>query len=256
MFILAPRRPLPPAMRPGRSAARRLAVASCAAALALVTGCASLNTVDSEVTSFGEWPAGRAPGTYAFDRLPSQAARLDRQARLEQGAAAALAQAGFQPAPEGAPPDVTVQIGARVDITEIAPWADPLWWHGPVGPFYPYPSVGPVPRPWWVRGAWVGPGTWWGPGGFDHDTRYSRQVALLLRDRATGKPLYEAHAETNGSSVGSERLVAAMFAATLAEFPRTNATPHSVVTMLPPAPFAVPASAPVAPATPASSPSP
>jgi hypothetical protein len=249
------RRPNPKPLYRARSVVRGLVAASCMAALALVAGCASLNSVDNEVTSFGEWPAGRAPGTYAFDRLPSQAARPDRQARLEQIAALALAQAGFRPATQGALPDLTVQIGARVDVTEIVPWADPLWWHGGFGGYYAYPAIGPGPRPWWVRGAWVGPGPWWGPGPYDRDTRYSRQVALLLRDRASGQPLYEAHAETNGSSAGSERLIAAMFAATLAEFPRAEGRPHSVVTMLPPPP-APPASAPAAPEAPASSPPP
>lgn len=237
------------------SRARAGLAAAGLATLALLGGCASFNAVDSEVSAYGDWPAGRAPGTYVFDRLPSQSARPDRQFRLEQAAAAALAQAGFRPAEGGQPADVTVQVGARIDVTEISPWADPLWWHGPVGPYY-RPWWGPGPRPWWGPGPWVGPGPWWGPGmgPMDYDTRYSRQVALLIRDRATGKPLYEAHAETTGSSAGSDRLVAAMFLGAMAEFPRAEGQPHTVRTMLPP--VAPPANAVPALPAPASSPAP
>ena len=39
-----------------------------------LAGCASLNVLDAEVSSFSRWPAGRAPATYAFERLPSQQA--------------------------------------------------------------------------------------------------------------------------------------------------------------------------------------
>ena len=39
---------------------------------AALAGCAGLNTVSGEVSSFGGWPAGRAPGSYSFERLPSQ----------------------------------------------------------------------------------------------------------------------------------------------------------------------------------------
>jgi hypothetical protein len=39
---------------------------------AALTGCAGLNTISGEVSSFGGWPAGRALGSYGFERLPSQ----------------------------------------------------------------------------------------------------------------------------------------------------------------------------------------
>ncbi len=66
------------------------AAAAMAAAVSLTAGCASLNSVTSEVSSFGEWPAGRAPGTYAFERLPSQQARQAETELLENAARPAL----------------------------------------------------------------------------------------------------------------------------------------------------------------------
>ena len=183
------------------------------AAAALVGGCAALNTVTSEVATYGDWPAGRAPGRYAFERLPSQQAHAARQAELEAAAARALGKAGFSAAPNAAQADVMVQIGARISRSEVSPWDDPLWWR-------------------WGGGYWRSPA--WRPsrgGGFYanfhadwYSARYERNVALLLRDRASGTPLYEAHAQTDGSSAGDSALLAAMFEAALKDFPASGAT--------------------------------
>lgn len=180
--------------------------------LALLGGCASLNTVTSDVATYGAWPADRKPGRYAFERLPSQQANAARQAELEAAAARALAAAGFTAAPDAAQADVIVQIGARISRTELAPWDDPLWWR-------------------WGGGYWRGPG--WHPRGHASYyaslhagwySRYERNVALLLRDRASGTPLYEAHAQTDGSTRGDSALLAAMFEAALKDFPATGAS--------------------------------
>ena len=63
-----------------------------------------LSSVSSEVSSHGDWPAGRAPGTYAFDRLPSQQALAAAGRACEAARARALLKAGFQPAAEGQAP--------------------------------------------------------------------------------------------------------------------------------------------------------
>ena len=70
-------------------------------------------------------------------------------------------------------------------------------------------------------------------------------MALLIRDTATGKALYETRASNDGYSSGGDRLLAAMFDASLKDFPRTNDKPHDVRIELQRAPAAAPA-APVA----------
>ena len=60
----------------------RLAAVACIAGAALLAGCASFHTVSSSVASYGSWPANMTPGTYTFDRLPSQQANLARQQSL------------------------------------------------------------------------------------------------------------------------------------------------------------------------------
>lgn len=179
---------------------------------ATLGGCAALNQVSSEVSTFGDWPAGRAPGTFAFDRLPSQQARADRQQRLEDAARPALERAGFRAAAPGSEPELLVQLGARVSRAERAPWDDPLWWHGGFG--------------YWRHAGWRGP-LWAGPGwrgygvtgGYYDSPRYDREVALLIRERSSGKPLYEAHASNEGYSRSGDGLIAPMFTAALTGFP-------------------------------------
>ena len=190
---------------------RSLLSAAALAAIAGLSGCAAMNTVTSEVATYGDWPAGRAPGRYAFERLPSQNARAERQAELEGAAAQALDAAGFKLAASAAEADVIVQIGARISRTELSPWDDPLWWRWGGG--------------YWRSPAWRSPSRMSYYANFNAGwyTRYERSVALLLRDRASGTPLYEAHAQTDGSTAGDSALLAAMFAAALKDFPASAA---------------------------------
>jgi len=189
------------------------------AGAALVTGCASMTTLQAQIASYGEWPSGRSPGTYAFDRLPSQQAQPESQQMLEDAAHRALSAAGFTAAPTGAAPDVLVQIGARVTRYDAGPWADP-WWGA--GGWYGYGYAG------WHRRPWVGPYAYpYWSGSYGYWTYYDRQVALMLRDGASGAPLYEARARSDAYSNDSETLTA-MFRAALADFPKSGSVPHSV----------------------------
>jgi hypothetical protein len=218
---------------------QRLLSAATLAGAALLAGCASLHTVDTSVATFGAWPADVAPGTYAFDRLPSQQANLQRQQSLENAAAQALAVAGFRPAAEGAKPAVVVQIGARTERFEQAPWDDPFWWGGGPRRFGGWAGWGPY-GPWGPYGMRRGI---WAPFPPQPDV-YLHEVALLIRDANTGKALYETRASTDGYSSGGDRLLAAMFDASMKDFPRTNDKAHNVRVELPLVPSAMPSAPP------------
>ena len=194
------------------------AVLAAGAAAATLAGCAGVPTLSSEVATYGEWPQGQAPGTYAFERLPSQQARPQQQDTLEAAARPALEAAGFKPAAAGSEPQVLVQLGARVTVADRSPWEDPLWWPGSFG--------------YWRSGPWPGPS--WRLGLRVEAPRFDREVAVLLRDRVTGRPLYEARASNDGYSMGSAALLAAMFAAALKDFPVTGLNPRTVVVPLAP----------------------
>ena len=201
--------------------------ASSALALAsLLTACASTSTLQAEIASYGQWPAARTPGTYAFDRLPSQESQLEAQQRLEDAAHQALLAAGFTAVPAGAAPDVLVQLGVRVTRYETAPWNDPWWWRGGhwgtgFGRFPGRPFAGPYPY-------------WYGYGySYSYYSYYDRQVAVMLRDGASGAPLYEARASSDAYS-NSTQTLSAMFKAAMADFPKSGSVPHSISVPLQP----------------------
>ena len=213
-------------------------IAAALAAMALA-GCASLDNVETDVSSFSRWPTARSPSTYAFERLPSQQANPQQAQVLEDSARPAVEAAGFAPAAEGSTPDVTVQIGVRVTAYEVAPWDDPFWYGPRYGWYGPYGYWG---RPWGPRwGPYWGPSPYWGPYwryGYPYPTTtIEREVAVLIRDKKSGEPLYEGHATSGGNWAGASIVVPAMFVAAMRDFPAGSATnPHRVVIAPPPAP--------------------
>jgi hypothetical protein len=64
--------------------------------------------------------------------------------------------------------------------------------------------------------------------------RYEREVALLIRDRASGKPLFEARASSEGFQGQTTSLLLPLFAATLVDFPRLGVNPRRVSVPLTP----------------------
>ncbi len=194
-------------------------------AAAVLTGCAAMNRFDSEVAGYSHWPADRRPASYAFERLPSQQARPEQQMMLENAARPAIEAAGFTAATDLKSADVTVQVGARIVQTDRSPFDDPLWW----GPGFHRPF------PYYARGGRVffGPGWRYAPGStFDYG--YEREVALLIRDRRSGEPLYEARATSDGLTPMVATALPVMFRAALRDFPNASAKPHTVSVQLGP----------------------
>lgn len=189
---------------------------------ALLTGCAAMNSLDTEVATYSRWPADRKPSTYAFERLPSQQSHPEQQQRLEDAARPAIEGAGFAPAADPKTADVTVQVGARITMTDRSPFDDPFWW----GPGFRRPF--PYARPGRV---------FWGPswryyGGSALDYAYEREVALLIRDRRSGEPLYEASASSDGLTPMVETALPAMFRAVMKDFPNPGVNPRRVTVEL------------------------
>ena len=231
MNTAARRQPLrtPPAPRwfcP--SGLRRVGVALVVGVAAGLSGCGSMKTLSAEVSSYGEWPADRTTVRYAFERLPSQQAQGDFQARVEAAAAPALAGKGFSPVAMDQA-DVLVQVAAQARVIENDPW---------------------VRRDGWLFGGvfGVGGGVWGRNGGVgigvNFDTpRTQMQVDLLIRDRRSSQTLYETHAVHVRPGGVVDSLMAPMFDAALKDFP-TQAVSPRIVTVDIPAPPASKASAP------------
>jgi hypothetical protein len=196
---------------------RTLTLAAALAAVQALSGCAAIYTLNSDVSSYGQWPVQLKPGAYVFERLPSQQAQPEQQQLLEDAARPALEAAGFRAAANDADAEFAVQLGARVDASERSPFDDPFWWHGGLR----YGGFG--------HRAFFGVG--WGP--FGSTPNYQREVGLLIRDRKTGQPLYEARASNDGPSAGINSLLSAMFEAALKDFPNSGPNPRRVSTQIP-----------------------
>ena len=186
-------------------------------AAALLGGCATVRTLSTEVSSFGEWPADRAAGTYVFGRLPSQQAQPETSQILESAARGALEKAGFKPVEAGKEPSVLVQVGARDARQMVSPWDDQLWWRGGFG--------------YWRYGPWMSPR--WGLNMRYDAPRYEQQVAVLVRDRASGKPLYETRAAVESNLRADDAVFGALFEAALMDFPHQGMNPRQVVVQIP-----------------------
>jgi len=193
------------------------------ATLAL-TGCAGMRQLSNEVSTYSLWPAGRQPSTYAFERLPSQQAHVQQMQLLEDAAHRAMETAGFKLATDPAAADVSVTLGARVTATDISPFDDPFWWRGGL---WSHRFYG---RPYYHRGLGFGPHFGWPY--YHHTPTYEREVAMLIRDRKTGQPLYEARVVNDGYSPSINSLLGAMFEAGLKDFPQGGANPRRVVTQI------------------------
>jgi hypothetical protein len=219
-----------------RGAGRRSRTGARAAAglagLLLAAGCA-VTRIDANVNTTGQWPPGREPGRYAFQRLPSQQADREAQARTEAEAKPAVEAAGFVPAASGAAPDVWVQVAARA-IQVPTPVFDP--WIGAPGPWGP----GNVWVGGWRGAGWGGWG--WG-GGWAYGVAYTtvNEASVLIVDARTGASLYESRALTD-APVADAVARQALFAAALRDFPYPAVSPRRVTIDL--APAAAAASAP------------
>ncbi len=215
---------------------RRLMLSLAAvSALSLFAGCASMRSLDSDVSTYSQWPAGRKPMTYVFERLPSQQSEPQQQQVLEDSARQAIEAAGFVPAKDVQTADVSIQIGARITATDRSPFDDPFWFGGFRSSFY---------GGYGFRGRYGYSGFGYGafPYGYGYGfgryewPYYQREVGLLIRDKQSGQPLYEASANNNGTSSSAPLLLPAMFAAALKDFPNGGSKPHRVNIPLSPTP--------------------
>ncbi|MBH1988174.1 MAG: DUF4136 domain-containing protein [Burkholderiales bacterium] len=198
--------------------------------LGLLGGCAATSVI-SQVTSFGPWPEGRQPGTYTFERLPSQQLRADDQLKLEGAAQPALQARGFRlvDSPERA--ELRVQLDASVRT-------EPRYRHEPGGaPYFVHPVHG-APYHWRP-----GLGGWWGTAGSGLSLSLALEppwvtleVRLIIRDQRDGRVLYETHAAHDRVGAVDEAALPYIFEAALDGFP-VPPTGRRVVTVPLPQPL-------------------
>lgn len=200
-------------------------------AISLLTGCASVYRVDSQVQSFARWsdaaaPASapvnavpQAPQLYRFERLPSQAAEnvARSQADLEALARTALAKRGWTSAEPGVSARWSVQVGGGTLKLPRAPWEEPWDGFGYGGRFGGFGGLGFPGRSYVVTGSGQ---VIWAPVFMRMDLPYyERKVSLLIRNAGNGQVVYETHAAHDGRWNSSPELWGAMLDAALQDFP-------------------------------------
>ncbi|MBX3611155.1 MAG: hypothetical protein KF871_14790 [Hydrogenophaga sp.] len=187
----------------------------------LLGGCASVIKVDNQVQSFARWqaasPANAAPAVpappqvFRFERLPSQQ-NLGQQDELEKLTEAALGRKGWSRAADGVSAPWLVQVNASTVRLPRAPWEDPYDAWGPFG--YPYALPG---RDYVVTG--TGQVMFFPAFPRFETPYYQRAVALLVREAASGRVVYETRAAHDGRWNSTPSLWTAMLDAALNGFP-------------------------------------
>ncbi|MCB8748180.1 DUF4136 domain-containing protein [Rhodoferax sp. U2-2l] len=170
----------------------------------LLTGCTGMRLVDSQVNSFApsSVPAG---SRYRFERLPSQQANPEAQARLEAMAEQALAKVGLRRDDPVA--RYSVQVSAIQRAQYIALDRPALGWN--LGWMFGHGGVS-------VGGGGLFPG-------LDARTNYWREVGLIIRERATLAVVFESRATHDGPWSDSDAVLPAMLDAALQGFPNPPA---------------------------------
>jgi hypothetical protein len=176
-----------------------------ATSLWLMTGCAGVRLVDTDVTAFPKWTAAPpGPGTaYRFERLPSQQNPAAQQDTVEAQARTALAKVGLELNPTGA--RYSVQVVTNTQIIERG-----------------YPGY---------DGIFGGPGVFLGGGNrgvgfglsfpmrFPEPTYFKRELTILLRELSTQQVVFESRALHDGVWSDSPAVFPAMMDAALRGFP-------------------------------------
>lgn len=176
-----------------------------ATSLWLMTGCASVRLVDTDVTAFPKWTAAPpGPGTtYRFERLPSQQNPAAQQDAVEADARTALAKVGMELNPALA--RYSVQVVATTQIIE----------RGYLG----------------HDGIFGGPGLFLGGGNrglgfglsfpmrFPEPTFFKREVSMLMRELISQQVVFETRAFHDGVWRDPQAVFPAMMDAALRGFP-------------------------------------
>jgi hypothetical protein len=185
-------------------------MALAALALTVLTGCASMRLIDSDVVSVAAAPPGMnlQGAKYRFERLPSQAHNPEA-GLAEQQAQAAMTAVGL------VRDDAHAQLSVMVGFSGSSYLADP--WGRPLGPG------------WSPHGS-IAIGTGWGGGFGSHiglgmgmrfppPTHYRREVSLIMRDLKSGQVVYETRASHSGPWSDSMPIFSTLFQAAMANFP-------------------------------------
>ncbi len=234
---------------------RFFAVITAWAALFLITGCASTNTLQAQVSSFNQWPSDSAGASFSVKTVSQAAsAKWSELERLsyEKLLADALSAQGLHPAAAGE--KARFQAHIRLDTRQETVQRSQAVYAPAWG--YPYGGYG-WPRGYWHGGIWHDPfledGVFgWSAPVYMGERRYEQTVFMYLLglrisdsrqkgDTPQGATVFEGSAEYAGQEAAVPALMPYLVQALFSDFPGRNGQVRQV--NLPIQPQAKPAAA-------------
>lgn len=200
---------------PSRNPLSKSIVVAVLVLAALLTGCATVSTIESEVLSFSSAPASTQAGPFTFERLPSQYQEPNQTLAFEQMAQAALEKLGFTR--NDASAQYSVQVSAATSDAVLV-YPDPFFGRFAAAPFG-------RSRHWHGRVFYAPP--------WPDSTVHVSRVRLEIRDLRAGQVVYESTATNEQSRFDGEKMFPAMFEAALADFPAPPNGVRKVIVKLP-----------------------
>ena len=197
----------------------------------LLTGCAT--TIQSDVTTFHQWPAETPDKSYVFEQPPAQDDTLELRSyqNLVRGE---LAKLGFH---DAAPNEkAALKVAMRFTTTDVPvrylmPMAPPLSARVGFGysPFYS-PFYSPLYRPYWGGRRYWGGGFyssrfydpfWDWPMGYQEVTRhvYKRELQVGIKDAASGKRLFDVTVHNESGERSTPAVMPALVTSAFQGFP-------------------------------------
>lgn len=194
---------------------------------ALMAGCAT--TIQSEVTTFHDWPAELRNKSFIFERTPDQENNLEHRA-YENLVRNELLRLRLTESPDRQSAGLKVAMRYSIDVRDVRvvqpvlvdPWyGSPFY--GPRWPGYGYysPFYGPFYSPFWYA-----------PPIVEHyETRYQlakRQLNIVISRASDSKKLYDVTVTSEGTNTSLAAVMPYMVRSAFAEFPGESGVPRRI----------------------------
>ena len=209
---------------------KRLLVTITAACAVLLSGCAS--TINSDVTTFHQWPASLPDKSYVFEAPPAQDDTLEMRS-YQNAVRGELGRLGFREAGAGAAP--ALRVAMRFSTIDVPVRV--------IEPFYPYYGsmrfgyASPFYRsPWGYgrhRSVFYSPfydPFWYGMPMYSESVshHYKRELQVAIKAAADGKRLFDVTVHNTSREPSSPLIIPAMVQSAFTGFPGVSGVARRV----------------------------
>jgi hypothetical protein len=203
---------------------KRLLLAAGAATTLLLGGCAT--TINSDVTTFHQWPAQLADKSYAFE-IPAPKEDTLEMRSYQELVRAQLAKLGFHDSGAAKPALLVSMHFITIDVQRpiVQPAYDPFFLsprYVVVGRHRSFASFGAYRSPFYDP--------FWSAGGYrvDLDHRYQRELRVAIRAAGDGKQLFDVTVRNVSDEMSTPKVMPALVQSAFEGFPGPNGTARRV----------------------------